>query len=161
MAVEKGVFHPSRLIVCAPFPSHPANLLTPTRPGAQPIEPPFSTCAPANLLTSTLRSSEQSAGCARGFFGAALLTSSARALRLRPSAFLLSHPGVWKLAALVLRPLRRALLRRALRAPRAGRRARASRPGGSCVWHRSATHPKAASRKATPSRQLNITVLIV
>ena len=52
---------------------------------------------------------------------------SARALRLRPSAFLLSHPGVWKLAALALRSLRRAPC-----APRAERRARASRPGGSC-----------------------------
>ena len=125
MAVKKGVFHPSRLIGCAPFPVHPANLLTPTHPGAPPIEPPFSTCAPANLLTST------------------------RALQLRSSAFLLAHPDVWKLAALALRSLLQAL-----RASRAERRA-SGEPSGWVLQVARVLQPTRRRQAEKPLRAVN------
>ena len=85
-----------------------------------------------------------------------LLTSSTHALQLRSSAFLLAHPGVWKLAALALRSLRQAL-----RASRAERRTSGVPSGWELQVGRVVQPtPKPPSVKPYAS-QLNITALIV
>ena len=99
-------------------------------------------CKPSRILPSSLL--RRVASLSRSY----VAPSSTHALQLRSSAFLLSRPGVWKLATLALRSLRQALraTRSALR--ELSEEHRASRPGGSCKWRELCSPPEEGKLKS-------------